>query len=122
MVMMNPAQWMFLFTGVALAYLVLPPFFFILHTSLVVDRGIQAGSFTMQHFTNIVESLGDIKTLLTNSMIFSVGDAALKKYYGTLIAWLAERSNAQFRQLTYITTTVTFVIHVIHKLVSCNIL
>ena len=62
MMMRNPAQLMFLFTSLILAYLVLPPFFFILHTSLVVDRGLQAGSFTIQHFQNIVESLGDVKT------------------------------------------------------------
>src|SRR5215813_3422300 len=116
--MMNPAQWMFLFTGVALAYLVLPPFFFILHTSLVVDRGLQAGSFTIQHFTNIVESLGDIKTLLTNSMIFSVGGAGLAICYGTLLAWLAERSNAPFRTLAYITAYVSFAIPGIIKVVG----
>jgi hypothetical protein len=56
MMMRNPAQWLFLLTSVTLAYLVLPPFFFILHTSLVTDRGLQAGSFTIQHFTNIIES------------------------------------------------------------------
>ncbi len=50
MPMMNAAQWLFLLTGLTLAYLVLPPFFFILHTSLVIDRGLQAGSFTLQHF------------------------------------------------------------------------
>ena len=50
MVAMNAAHWLFLLTGVTLAYLVLPPFFFILHTSLVTDRGLQAGSFTIQHF------------------------------------------------------------------------
>src|SRR4030095_7283199 len=118
MVMMNPAQWMFLFTGVALAYLVLPPFFFILHTSLVVDRGLQAGSFTIQHFMNIVESLGDVKTLLANSMIFSVGSAGLAICYGTLLAWLAERSNAPFRTLAYITAYISFAIPGIIKVVG----
>ena len=61
MIMRNPAQLMFLFTTAALAYLVLPPFFFILHTSLVTDRGLQAGTFTVQHFLNIVDSLGDVR-------------------------------------------------------------
>ena len=56
MPMMNAAQWLFLLTGLTLAYLVLPPFFFILHTSLVIDRGVQAGRFTLQHFENIIES------------------------------------------------------------------
>src|SRR4030095_3613765 len=118
MVMMNPAQWMFLFTGAALAYLVLPPFFFILHTSLVVDRGLQAGSFTIQHFMNIVESLGDVKTLLANSMIFSVGAPGWQSFYETSIAWLAERSNAPFRTLAYITAYISFAIPGIIKVVG----
>ena len=118
MMMRNPAQVMFLFTTVALAYLVLPPFFFILHTSLVVDRGLQAGSFTIQHFMNIVESLGDVKTFLANSMIFSVGSAGLAICYGTALAWLAERSNAPFRTLAYITAYVSFAIPGIIKVVG----
>jgi iron(III) transport system permease protein len=118
MVIMNAAQWMFLMTGLTLAYLVLPPFFFILHTSLVVDRGLQAGNFTIQHFMNIVESLGDVKTLLANSMIFSVGSAGLAICYGTLLAWLAERSNAPFRTVAYITAYVSFAIPGIIKVVG----
>ena len=94
MMMRNPAQLMFLFTSLILAYLVLPPFFFILHTSLVVDRGLQAGSFTIQHFQNIVESLGDVKTLLTNSMIFSVGraDSNLGVFWVGCVSGLSPRS------------------------------
>lgn len=118
MVTMNPAQWMFLLTGMTLAYLVLPPFFFILHTSLVVDRGIQAGSYTLQHFANIVESLGDIKTLLGNSLIFSVGSAAVALVYGTVLAWLAERSDAPFRKLAYVSAYVSFAIPGIIKVVG----
>ena len=118
MMMRNPAQLMFLFTTIALAYLVLPPFFFILHTSLVVDRGLQAGSFTIKHFENIVESLGDVKTLLTNSMIFSVGSAGIALVYGTALAWLAERSDAPFRRLAYVSAYVSFAIPGIIKVVG----
>ena len=118
MMMRNPAQLMFLFTSLILAYLVLPPFFFILHTSLVVDRGLQAGSFTIQHFKNIVESLGDVKTLLMNSMIFSVGSAAIALVYGTALAWLAERSDAPFRKLAYVSAYVSFAIPGIIKVVG----
>jgi len=89
--MRNPAQMLFLFTTAILAYLVLPPFFFILHTSLVTDRGLQAGSFTIQHFLNIVDSLGDVKTLLSNSLIYTVSSSAVALVYGTSLAWLAER-------------------------------
>jgi iron(III) transport system permease protein len=116
--MVNTAQWVFLLTGLTLAYLVLPPFFFILHTSLVVDRGLQAGAFTFQHFGNIVESLGDIQTLLSNSMIFSIGSAAIALVYGTLLAWLAERSDAPFRSLAYVSAYVSFAIPGIIKVVG----
>jgi len=118
MMMRNPAQVLFLLTTVMLAYLVLPPFFFILHTSLVTDRGLQAGSFTLQHFMNIVDSLGDVQTLLANSMIFSVGSAGVAICYGTALAWLAERSNAPFRTLAYMTAYVSFAIPGIIKVVG----
>src|ERR1041384_8776688 len=114
----NTAQWLFLLTGVTIAYLVLPPFFFILQTSLVVDRGIRAGSFTIQHFENIIESLGDVKTLLLNSMIFSIGSAAVALVYGTALAWLAERSDAPFRKLAYVSAYVSFAIPGIIKVVG----
>jgi iron(III) transport system permease protein len=118
MMMRNPNQWLFLLTGLTIAYLVLPPFFFILQTSLVVDRGLQAGSFTIRHFENIAESLGDVKTLLANSMIFSVGSAAIALVYGTALAWLAERSDAPFRKLAYISAYVSFAIPGIIKVVG----
>jgi iron(III) transport system permease protein len=114
----NPAQVMFLFTSVILAYLVLPPFFFILHTSLVTDRGLQAGSFTIQHFMNIVDSLGDVKTLLKNSLIYSIGSASVALVYGTVLAWLAERSDAPFRKLAHISAYVSFAIPGIIKVVG----
>ena len=118
MMMRNPAQLLFLFTTVILAYLVLPPFFFILHTSLVTDRGLQAGSFTIKHFINIIDSLGDVRTLLANSMIFSIGSAAIALVYGTTLAWLAERSDAPFRKLAYVSAYVSFAIPGIIKVVG----
>jgi iron(III) transport system permease protein len=118
MEMRNAAQWVFLLTGLTLAYLVLPPFFFILHTSLVVDRGLQAGAFTFQHFENIVESLGDVRTLLENSVIFSVGSSAIALVYGTMLAWLSERSDAPFRKLGYVSAYVSFAIPGIIKVVG----
>ena len=118
MIMRNPAQLLFFFTTFVLAYLVLPPFFFILHTSLVTDRGLQAGSFTIQHFVNIIESLGDVRTLLSNSLIFSLGSAAVALVYGTTLAWLAERSDAPFRKLAYVSAYVSFAIPGIIKVVG----
>ncbi len=118
MEMRNATQVMFLMTGVLLAYLVLPPFFFILHTSLVVERGLQAGSLTIQHFASIIESIGDVRVLLVNSMIFSVGSAGIALIYGTTLAWLAERSNSPFRTLAYVSAYISFAIPGIIKVVG----
>lgn len=118
MMMRNPAHMLFLFTTVVLAYLVLPPFFFILHTSLVTDRGLNAGAFTIQHFANIVESLGDVKTLLMNSLTYAIGSSAVAIVYGTALAWLAERSDAPFRKLAYLSAYVSFAIPGIIKVVG----
>ena len=114
----NPAQLLFWFTTAILAYLVLPPFFFILQTSLVTDRGLQAGTFTIQHFANIIDSLGDVKTLLSNSLIYAVGSSAVAIIYGTALAWLAERSDAPFRKLAYVSAYVSFAIPGIIKVVG----
>ena len=118
MMLRNPAQMLFVFTSIALAYLVLPPFFFILHTSLVTDRGMQAGTFTIQHFANIVDSLGDVKTLLTNSLTYAIGSSAVAIVYGTTLAWLAERSDAPYRKLAYLSAYVSFAIPGIIKVVG----
>jgi len=118
MTMRNPAQLLFFFTTAVLAYLVLPPFFFILHTSLVTDRGLQAGSFTIQNFINIVDSLGDVKTLLSNSLIYAVCSSTVALVYGSALAWLAERSDAPFRKLAYVSAYVSFAIPGIIKVVG----
>jgi iron(III) transport system permease protein len=118
MMMRNPAQVLFVFTSAILAYLVLPPFFFILHTSLVTDRGLQAGTFTIQHFVNIIDSLGDVRTLLSNSLIYAVSSSAVALVYGTALAWLAERSDAPFRKLAYVSAYVSFAIPGIIKVVG----
>ncbi len=118
MMMRNPTQLLFWFTTAVLAYLVLPPFFFILQTSLVTDRGLQAGTFTVQHFLNIVDSLGDVKTLLSNSLIYAIGTSTVALVYGTALAWLAERSDAPFRKLAYVSAYVSFAIPGIIKVVG----
>jgi iron(III) transport system permease protein len=65
-----------------------------------------------------VESLGDVKTLLANSLIYSFGSSAVALVYGTALAWLAERSDAPFRKLAYISAYVSFAIPGIIKVVG----
>ena len=51
-------------------------------------------------------------------MLFSIGSAGIALVYGTLLAWLAERSNAPFRKLAYVSAYVSFAIPGIIKVVG----
>ncbi len=109
---------LFAATAAALAYLVLPPFFFILSTSLTAETGAQAGTFTLQHYTSIFGSLDDFGTLLWNSLLFSTGSALGALAIGTLLAWLAERTNAPFKNVAYISAFIAFGIPGIVKVIG----
>lgn len=115
---MDGTRWLFVFVVLAVAYLVIPPFFFILYTSVISERGAAAGSFTLQHFANIIASLSEVRTLLWNSLIFSVGSAACALLLGTLLAWLAERTNAPFRTMAYISAYLSFGVPGIIKVIG----
>ncbi|HWP60753.1 MAG TPA: iron ABC transporter permease [Candidatus Acidoferrales bacterium] len=118
-----PGRWdgnhaLFFVTGLALAYLVVPPLYFILMSSLVVERGSEAGSFTLEHYENIFASLADFNRLIWNSFLFSCGSALGALSLGTLLAWLAERTNAPFRAVAYVFAFISFGIPGIVKVIG----
>lgn len=115
---MDGTRWLFVFVLLAVAYLVIPPLFFIVYTSFIGERGAAAGALTLQHFANILSSLAEVRTLLRNSLIFSVGSAACALLFGTLLAWLAERTNAPFRTMAYISAYLSFGIPGIVKVIG----
>lgn len=115
---MEGTRWLFLLVALVLGYLVIPPLFFILYTSFVGERGAAAGAFTLDHFLNIIASLSEIQTLLWNSFAFSVGSAGFALVMGTLLAWLAERTNAPFRTAAYVSAFLSFGIPGIIKVIG----
>lgn len=115
---MQVSRWLFVVVALVLGYLVIPPLFFILYTSFVGERGAAAGTFTLDHFLNILASLSEIKTLLWNSLAFSVGSAGFALLMGTLLAWLAERTNARFRTAAYVSAFLSFGIPGIIKVIG----
>lgn len=110
--------WLFILVAILIGYLVIPPLFFIISTSLVVERGPSTGSLTLRHYADIMGSLSDFKTLLWNSFVFSAGSAVGALFLGTTIAWLAERTNAPCRSLAYIFALVSFGIPGIVKVIG----
>jgi iron(III) transport system permease protein len=115
---MNVTRWLFAFVALTVAYFVVPPFFFIIFTSFVEERGATAGSFTLEHFASILSSVGEVRTLLWNSLVFSVGSAGGALLFGTLLAWLAERTNAPLRPMAYVSAYLSFGIPGIIKVIG----
>lgn len=109
--------WLFIPCAIALVYLVLPPLFFILYSS-VTPSDDELSGLTFENFANIFESLAQFKTLVYNSMIFSVGSATWALFCGTAMAWLAERSNAPFRAVAYLAAFVSFAVPGLIKVIG----
>ena len=111
-------MWLFVPLAAALLYLVVPPLFFIGYFSLTVERGADVGGFTITHFLEIFESFPDFALLSWNSFVFSFGSAMWSLLLGTLMAWLAERTNAPFRAVAYVSAFVSFAIPGIVKVIG----
>jgi iron(III) transport system permease protein len=102
------SRWLFILAGLPLAYFAIPPVFFIISTSLIAERGPEAGSLTLQHYASIFASPSDFRTLLWNSIVFSTGASLAALLLGTTTAWLTERTNVPFRSLAYIFAFISF--------------
>lgn len=114
----NTNLWLFVLTAAVLVYLVVPPFFFILSASFLSESGPNAGELTLEHYASIAASVSDFRVLIWNSLIFSVGSALGALLLGTLLAWLAERTNAPFQSVAYISAFVSFGIPGIVKVIG----
>ena len=110
--------WLFVPLAAVLLYLVVPPLFFIGYFSLTVERGADVGAFTITHFLEIFESFSDFALLSWNSFVFSSGSALWSLLVGTLMAWLAERTNAPFRAVAYVSAFMSFAIPGIVKVIG----
>jgi iron(III) transport system permease protein len=111
-------SWLFIIAITVVVYLVVPPLLFILISSLMPPAEEALRIPTLANFTGIFDSFSDFKLLLWNSLIFSIGSSGLALVFGTTLAWLAERTNARFRGLTYISAFVSFAIPGIIKVIG----
>jgi iron(III) transport system permease protein len=110
--------WLFVFVAAVVVYLVIPPLLFIAFSSFVPPPETEAKGLTLGNYATIFESFSEFKVLLWNSVIFSVGSSAWALLFGTLLAWLAERSNAPFRTLAYVSAFVSFAIPGLIKVIG----
>ena len=114
----NYPSWLFIVVAAVIAYFVLPPLIFILISSVSPSFEATSRAPTLANFTSIFESFSDFKNLLWNSLLFSLGSSAWALVFGTTLAWLAERTNARFRGIAYISAFVSFAIPGIIKVIG----
>lgn len=92
---------LFVILLVGLGGLVAVPFVYLIRSAFQVDIGPDKGAFTAQNFVDSLSGSNDIGELAINSLIFALGSALISMPIGTLLAWMAERTNTPFRSLVY---------------------
>ena len=112
------AIWLFVPVALIVGYLVIPPLFFIVYSSFIPPLELETEGLTLANYRQIFESLHEFKTLAWNSMVFSIGSSGWALLFGTSLAWLAERSNAPFRSLAYISAFVSFAVPGLIKVIG----
>lgn len=96
--------------GVSLvtAYLVLPPLYSVIQTSLFTTKLTgEIDQFTFQYYRNLISELRVLGPFL-NTVYFSVGSALLATAVGGTIAWIVTRTDTPLRGLGYFTAFASF--------------
>jgi iron(III) transport system permease protein len=90
------------------AYLVLPPLYSVIQTSLFTTKLTgEIDQFTLRYYQDLWTELGVIGPLL-NPIYFSIGSAFMATLLGGAIAWIVVRTDAPLRGLGYFTAFASF--------------
>ncbi len=92
--------------GALLGMLVLPPLFFLTRGSLLVTADGSRSVWSLANFVGLFTERG-FAASAWNSLVFAVGSAIVAIAIGGLNAWIAERTDAPFRPLAYLTTIIS---------------
>jgi iron(III) transport system permease protein len=84
--------------------LVVPPIFSLGRIALTDS---DTGALTLDNFADILPRLTQAD-LLWNTLVFAVTSTVLSFTLGSLLAWFAERTNAPFRRLVYVSAFTSF--------------
>jgi iron(III) transport system permease protein len=85
----------------------------LLDTSVRGRDGVSLDSYEL-----VISSLAAGPAVLTNSMVFAIGGALVAVTLGTLLAWLAERTDAPFTSLAYLAAFISFAVPGIIQIIS----
>ena len=108
---------LFVGVGLVLLYLIVPPFLILLQTSFWVATGANQGYVGTDNYNSIASS-PDLAVLLSNSLIFGLGSSVLGLFFGSLLAWLVERTNTPLKSVAYVSAFVALAVPGIIKAIG----
>ena len=100
--------WVMIIVSVVTAYLVLPPLYSVIQTSLFTTKLTgEIDEFTFRYYRDLLRELQVLGPFL-NTLYFSVGSALLATLLGGLVAWIVTRTDTPLRGLGYFTAFASF--------------
>jgi iron(III) transport system permease protein len=105
----SPARqtaWIAAILFVILAVLVLPPLWFLVQSSLIVQQGRNVTEFGLGNFANVLSSRQFLSNS-ANSLIFAAGSATMALFVGWVTAWIVERTDTPLKALAYLTAIIS---------------
>jgi iron(III) transport system permease protein len=104
----EPETWVLILVSVVTAYLVLPPLYAVIQTSLFTTKLTgELDQFTFSYYQDMFRELQVLGPFL-NTVYFSVGSASLATLLGGLVAWIVTRTDSPLRGLGYFTAFASF--------------
>ncbi len=100
--------WVMIIVCALTAYLVLPPLYSVVQTSLFTTKLTgEIDEFTFRYYRDLVREFQVVGPFL-NTLYFSAGSALLATLLGGLVAWVVTRTDAPLRGLGYFTAFASF--------------
>ena len=100
--------WVLVAVSIITAYLVLPPLYSVIQTSLFTTKLTgELDEFTLSYYRDMFRELQVLGPFL-NTIYFSVGSALLATLLGGLVAWVVTRTDSPLRGLGYFTAFASF--------------
>ena len=100
--------WVLVVVCILTAYLVLPPLYSVIQTSLFTTKLTgELDEFTFSYYQGMFRELQVLGPFL-NTVYFSVGSALLATLLGGMVAWIVTRTDSPLRGLGYFTAFASF--------------
>ena len=94
--------------GAILAYLIIPPLFFLFRTSFISgDTIFGTPTLGLDNYRTVLNSASTWQ-LLINSLTFAIGSSIVGLTIGGVLAWIVERTNTPLRKLVYVAVFLHF--------------